>query len=259
MILQVKAFQKANLPAWPKTNPLKSDRTRICRDILTEKVIQPKIEKAFTLSESIFQSASIHAALQIFPRISKISVLDQPEIFRKADVWQGGILRNSNGSNGFALDDIDYDYLVAFPDWGRSSHLPGRIRRPMAKSTPSSRQISITWQGCLPSFMAFSDWRSLCVGWLQFTSGAVFGVAAENSRTLLSAGFTMALLVLPLIIISTQEALRTVPLSLKQASYGLGGNSMADDLASCISICDARNPNRYNIGNLPCDRVRLHP
>jgi phosphate transport system permease protein len=55
-----------------------------------------------------------------------------------------------------------------------------------------------------------------------FTSGQVFGLEGGNGRTLLSAGLTMGLLVLPLIIINTQEALRSVPLSLKQASYGLG-------------------------------------
>lgn len=55
-----------------------------------------------------------------------------------------------------------------------------------------------------------------------FTSGVAFGVTGMNGRTLLSAGLTMALLVLPVIIINTQEALRSVPATLKQASYGLG-------------------------------------
>ncbi len=54
------------------------------------------------------------------------------------------------------------------------------------------------------------------------TSGAVFGVQGNNGRTILSAGLTMALLVLPIIIINAQEAIRAVPLSLRQASYGIG-------------------------------------
>jgi phosphate transport system permease protein len=54
------------------------------------------------------------------------------------------------------------------------------------------------------------------------TSGAVFGVVDSNGRTILSAGLTMALLVLPLLIINAQEAIRAVPNSLRQASYGLG-------------------------------------
>ncbi len=58
------------------------------------------------------------------------------------------------------------------------------------------------------------------------TSGAVFGLSepgTANGRTVLSAGLTLALLVLPLIIINSQEAIRAVPRSLRQASYGLGG------------------------------------
>ena len=57
------------------------------------------------------------------------------------------------------------------------------------------------------------------------TSGAIFGVVdptTANGRTILSAGLTLALLILPLIIINAQEAIRAVPSSLRQASYGLG-------------------------------------
>lgn len=59
----------------------------------------------------------------------------------------------------------------------------------------------------------------------QLTSGAIFGFVdptTANGRTILSAGLTMALLVLPLIIINAQEAIRAVPGSLRQASFGLG-------------------------------------
>ncbi len=58
-----------------------------------------------------------------------------------------------------------------------------------------------------------------------FTSGSVFGIGdptTSNGRTILSAGLTLGLLVLPLIIINAQEAIRAVPSSLRQASYGIG-------------------------------------
>ena len=57
------------------------------------------------------------------------------------------------------------------------------------------------------------------------TSGTAFGVVdptTANGRTILSAGLTLALLVLPLLIINGQEAIRSVPASLRQASFGLG-------------------------------------
>ncbi len=57
------------------------------------------------------------------------------------------------------------------------------------------------------------------------TSGKLFGVAdatTANGRTVLSAGLTLGLLILPLIIINAREAIRAVPSSLRQASLGLG-------------------------------------
>jgi len=58
-----------------------------------------------------------------------------------------------------------------------------------------------------------------------FTSGALFGLTdptTANGRTIMSAGLTLAILVLPLIIINSQEAIRAVPNSLRNASYGIG-------------------------------------
>jgi len=58
-----------------------------------------------------------------------------------------------------------------------------------------------------------------------FTSGALFGLSdptTANGRTIMSAGLTLALLVLPLIIINSQEAIRAVPASLRNASFGIG-------------------------------------
>ncbi len=57
------------------------------------------------------------------------------------------------------------------------------------------------------------------------TSGAFLGAAdpaTANGRTILSAGLTMGLLILPLIIINSQEAIKAVSNSLRQASFGLG-------------------------------------
>ena len=58
------------------------------------------------------------------------------------------------------------------------------------------------------------------------TSGAFIGIDQSNGRTILSAALTMSLLILPLIIINAQEAIRAVPSSLRQASYGLGATRL---------------------------------
>lgn len=54
------------------------------------------------------------------------------------------------------------------------------------------------------------------------TSGSIFGDYAPNGRTVLAAGLTMGALTLPVVIISSQEAIRAVPSSLRQAGMGLG-------------------------------------
>jgi phosphate transport system permease protein len=57
------------------------------------------------------------------------------------------------------------------------------------------------------------------------TSGTLFGIGdptTASGRTILSAGLTLSLLILPVVIINGQEAIRSVPNSLRQASYGMG-------------------------------------
>ncbi|MFL2651844.1 MAG: phosphate ABC transporter permease PstA [Anaerolineales bacterium] len=57
------------------------------------------------------------------------------------------------------------------------------------------------------------------------TSGSLFGVVdptTANGRTILSGGLTLGLLILPLIIVNSQESIKAVSNSLREASYGLG-------------------------------------
>lgn len=51
--------------------------------------------------------------------------------------------------------------------------------------------------------------------------GAFTGPDA-NGRTVISAGLTLAILVLPIVIITSAEALRAVPQSLREGAYGVG-------------------------------------
>jgi len=51
---------------------------------------------------------------------------------------------------------------------------------------------------------------------------AIFVRAMAMGRSVLAAGFTLALLILPVIIISSQEAIRAVPSSIRLGAYALG-------------------------------------
>ncbi|HSG80001.1 MAG TPA: phosphate ABC transporter permease PstA, partial [Acidimicrobiia bacterium] len=55
-----------------------------------------------------------------------------------------------------------------------------------------------------------------------FTSGSMFGSGAGTGRTVMSAGLTLGLLTLPVVIISAQEAIRAVPPSFRLAGMALG-------------------------------------
>ena len=50
--------------------------------------------------------------------------------------------------------------------------------------------------------------------------GALGGMT--GGRTVISGGLTLAILVLPIVIITTAEALRAVPLSIREAAFGVG-------------------------------------
>lgn len=50
----------------------------------------------------------------------------------------------------------------------------------------------------------------------------VFGRWMNLGESLLAGAFTLALLILPIIIVATREAIKAVPSSLREASYGLG-------------------------------------
>jgi phosphate transport system permease protein len=51
--------------------------------------------------------------------------------------------------------------------------------------------------------------------------GGITGPSSQG-RSLISAGLTLAILVLPIVIITASEALRAVPASLREAGYGVG-------------------------------------
>ncbi len=87
-------------------------------------------------------------------------------------------------------------------------------------------QTNINNLAGVPSIIYGMLGLSIFVRLLSFlTSGSIFNYPnadPNNGRTILSAGLTLSLLILPVIIINAQEAIKTVPNSLREASYGLG-------------------------------------
>lgn len=52
----------------------------------------------------------------------------------------------------------------------------------------------------------------------------IFGRIFNLGGSILAGSFTLALLILPIIIVATREAIKAVPLSLREASYALGSS-----------------------------------
>ncbi len=63
---------------------------------------------------------------------------------------------------------------------------------------------------------------SIVYGLLGFSVFVQLLSGVTNGRTLISGGLTLAVLVLPIMMITASEALRAVPEALRQASYGVG-------------------------------------
>lgn len=63
---------------------------------------------------------------------------------------------------------------------------------------------------------------SVVYGLLGLAIFVKFAGSFTGGRSLMSGGLTLAILVLPIVIITSAEALRSVPLSIRHAAYGVG-------------------------------------
>lgn len=216
-----KELSKGEISRLAKEEPFQNRSADNLKALLVEKVVQPKVVENYTLVESIFTRGEIEKKLAETPTGSIIfrSWFNKTLLTRSMSNRSetAGIRTALFGSMWMILITI----LFAFPvGVGAAIYLE--------EYTTSSWlnkiiQINIDNLAGVPSIVYGILGLAIFVRALSFfTSGQVFGLEGGNGRTLLSAGLTMGLLVLPLIIINTQEALRSVPLSLKQASYGLG-------------------------------------
>jgi phosphate transport system permease protein len=204
-----------------------ADRTREeVYAVVLDSVVQPKdILGTWTLMESLTRRAAIIAEVKAEKpnAVVKFTSWIDPQFVsspQSSDPLAAGVRTAILGS----LFTIAITILVAFPiGVGAAIYL-----EEYASDNWLNRLLktNITNLAGVPSIIYGMLGLAIFVRGLEpLTSGAVFGVTdatTANGRTILSAGLTLALLVLPLLIINGQEAIRSVPNSLRQASYGLG-------------------------------------
>lgn len=211
-------------------------------DIINQEIIKPEVVAIYPLSEFLFNRPAIEAELaEAFPRAElefkswlNWNFITSP---MSSNPLQAGIRTAILGT----LYLLFLTILIAFPlGIGAAIYLEEyNTDKPFDERSPVGRWLNRAIQRTaglietniynlsgVPSIIYGILGLAIFVRALEpLTSGAIFGVnegGTANGRTILSAALTMSLLVLPVVIISSQEAIRAVPSSLRQASYGLG-------------------------------------
>ncbi len=194
-------------------------------DLIHEHIVRPRVIGKWSLLASLFQRARISAELTesypgaevAFKSWIDVAFLTSPQ---SADAMKAGVRTAALGS----LWTIAIAFLFAFPlGVGAAIYL-----QEYATDNALNRilQTNINNLAGVPSIIYGILGLAIFVRVLEpLTSGALFGYTdptTANGRTIISAGLTLGLLILPLIIINAQEAIKAVPSSLREAAFGLG-------------------------------------
>ncbi len=192
--------------------------------LLVDEVVKPKIVATWTLVESIFGRRAIEEQTFLIPNAQLT--------FRS---WVTGSFLSSPQSSKPELAGVRtaifgslWVVLIAFlfsvplgvgaaiylEEYGGQSRIAQLI------------ETNINNLAGVPSIIYGMLGLAVFVRVLEpLTSGKLLGAVdptTANGRTVLSAGLTLGLLILPLIIINAREAIRAVPHAIREAGYGLG-------------------------------------
>jgi phosphate transport system permease protein len=208
-----------------EAEPLAARKPEALRAIIASEILKEEPAKTWTLSQSVFARSDIYAFRD----------RESPEGTLRFRAWLNpGLLKNPQSSSALdsglrgaaigSLATILLTLLIAFPigvaaavwleEYAADNALNHFIR------------LNIYNLAGVPSIIYGMLGLAVFVRTLEpLTSGAIFSASqgeGASGRTILSASLTLALLVLPVIIINAQEALRAVPGTLRQAGLALG-------------------------------------
>ncbi len=195
-------------------------------ELILERVVEPQVQATWGLFESAFARGSVFAdAEERFPgsEVYFRSWLTTSFISKSqsSEPLRAGVRTAIFGS----LWVVAITILFSFPiGVGAAIYLEEYAHR--ERLLNRLIQTNINNLAGVPSIIYGMLGLAIFVRILEvFTSGAFLGIGDQstaNGRTIISAGLTLGLLILPLIIINGQEAIRAVPNSLRQAGFGLG-------------------------------------
>lgn len=211
--------------AYGKLDKEKPMETRTAEDLYSlvlERIIQVKTLETFPLYDSLFRKAEIEAYVQekypdarlefrswLTPRFLTSPMSSRAEF--------AGVRTALFGSMWLVTIAIAFALPVGV---GAAIYLQEYARKNFINTII---QMNINNLAGVPSIVYGMLGLAIFVRAMEaFTSGAMFGITDTNGRTIMSAGLTMGILVLPLVIINAQEAIKAVPDSIRQAAYGVG-------------------------------------
>ncbi|MBC7237171.1 MAG: phosphate ABC transporter permease PstA, partial [Chloroflexi bacterium] len=195
-------------------------------NLVVERVVKPKVVAIWSLLDSLLRREEIRAQMATqypkaelrFERWLDVRFILSPQ---SSDALRAGVRTAILGS----LWTILIAFLAAFPiGVGAAIYLQEYAADNLIQRII---QTNINNLAGVPSIIYGMLGLAIFVRALEkITSGAALGLMVDsttaNGRTILSAGLTLGLLILPLIIINAQEAIKAVPNSLRQASLALG-------------------------------------
>jgi phosphate transport system permease protein len=218
------------LRALASEKPLAERKADELRGILEREVLKPDVIRTWGLGESLLGKAGIRASLE-----TEIAENGKGAFIRWRSWINAAFLENAQSSDALyagvrmailgSFMTILITILTALPlGLGAAIYLE--------EYAPDNRlarfiQTNLYNLAGVPSIIYGMLGLALFVRLLSpLTSGAVFGAVAGdeavNGRTILSASLTLALLILPIIIINAQEAIRAVPRGLRESGMALG-------------------------------------
>jgi phosphate transport system permease protein len=206
------------------TKPLEERSDTELDQLLVDEVVKPKIAATWGLIESMFSRSAIEeAAFEIpnsrleFRSWITASFLTSPQSSKPE---YAGVRTAILGS----LWVVFIAFIVSVPlGVGAALYL-----EEFAGDSRAGRWIetNINNLAGVPSIIYGMLGLAVFVRAMEaMTSGRIFGTVdptTANGRTVTSAGMTLGILILPLIIINAREAIRAVPNAFREAGYGLG-------------------------------------
>lgn len=195
------------------------------RALIDERIIKPTVIKTYTLVDTVRDNRRIRAEWaekdpSVTVRFRAWVHMGFLTASQSSDPNKAGIRTAIMGSLLIILFTVSFAFPIGV---GAAIYL-----EEYADNTIFNRIIktNISNLAGVPSIIYGMLGLALFVRMLEpLTSGALFGLTdptTANGRTILAASLTLALLILPMIIINGQEAIRAVPNSLREASYGVG-------------------------------------